>query len=64
MSLYRGTAIVLRTFKLAEADRTSDWQGQAFNQSYPDWSFLPISQRPNSIWKRVSTRLARQFGKA
>jgi predicted O-methyltransferase YrrM len=58
---FRDTAVFR---KLAEADRTSDWQGQTFNRSYPDWSFLPRSQRPTSLWKRVSGRLARHFGKS
>ncbi len=58
---FRDTAVFR---KLAEADQTSDWQGQMFNKSYPDWSFLPRAQRPTNLWKRVSGRLARQFGKA
>ncbi len=57
---FRDTAVFR---KLAEADKTSDWQGQNFNKAYPDWSFLPRSQRPTSLWKRASARLARQFGR-
>lgn len=56
---FRDTAVFR---KLAEPDRTSDWQGQAFNRSYPDWSFLPRSQRPTSLWNRLRGRIKRQFG--
>jgi predicted O-methyltransferase YrrM len=32
--------------KLADADYSTDWAVQSYNDGYPDWSFLPAHQRP------------------